>query len=117
MIFVPIVPPPQPPSPRTRELADRLAWVLQEYEKAHPSVTAAEMRQATQLALRSTRTSSLALRPILAALVGLVVLGAGIVAFLAVGEGGSEAVAYPIIAVLAGIGVVAALIAATRKNP
>ena len=42
MIFVPVVTPPTPPSPRTRELAGLLGQVVQEYTKAHPATTRAE---------------------------------------------------------------------------
>lgn len=57
MSYVPIVIPPttpQPPSPRTRELAEILGKVLEEYQKAHPSVTGAEMREAIQIAKSAT---------------------------------------------------------------
>lgn len=57
MSYVPIVIPPtmpQPPSPRTRELAEILGQVLDEYQKAHPSVTGAEMREAIQIAKSAT---------------------------------------------------------------
>ncbi len=55
MFFVPVIPssPPPPPSPRTRELAALLAKVLDEYKKAHPSLTGAEIRDA----LRAARAS------------------------------------------------------------
>ena len=57
MSYIPIVIPPttpQPPSPRTRELAEILAKVLEEYQKAHPAVTGAEMREAMQIAKSAT---------------------------------------------------------------
>jgi hypothetical protein len=52
MTYVPIVTPPptQPTSPRTRELAGLLSKVLQEYTKAHPSTTKAEVRAAIRMA-------------------------------------------------------------------
>jgi len=55
MMYVPIVTPTpsQPPSPRTRELAGLLSKVLEEYTKAHPSVTKSEVRAAIRLAQMS----------------------------------------------------------------
>ena len=56
MIYVPIVVPTQvpPPSPRTRELAELLDKVLEEYTKAHPATTRAEVRAAIRMAQMST---------------------------------------------------------------
>ncbi len=55
MIYVPIVVPTQvpPPSPRTRELAGLLDKVLEEYTKAHPATTRAEIRAAIRMAQMS----------------------------------------------------------------
>jgi len=52
MTYVPIVMPTHvpPPSPRTRELAGLLARVLDEYTKAHPETTKAELRAAIRMA-------------------------------------------------------------------
>ena len=55
MSYVPIVTQPPRPSRETRELADRVSRVLLAYQRDHPSVTAAEVRQALALAQRSTR--------------------------------------------------------------
>lgn len=57
MTYVPIVVPPtqpSPPSPRVRELAGLLTKVLEEYSKAHPSTTKAEVRAALRLAQATT---------------------------------------------------------------
>jgi hypothetical protein len=79
MTYVPIVTPPAstPPSPRTRELADLLAKVLEEYTKAHPATTRAEIRAAVSLAAR--RAGPGGSKP--AAALGLS-LGLGIAAFV-----------------------------------
>ena len=79
MFYVPMVP-PQPPSPRTWELADLLGRVIEEYERHHPSVSGSEVRAALQMAGRSSRTSGPATA--LWAGVALAVLVAGIAAFL-----------------------------------
>lgn len=51
MSFVPIMAGSRPPSPRTRELADRLLGVIRDYEAQHPTVTGGEIREATRLAV------------------------------------------------------------------
>jgi len=55
MAYVPIVTPTTvpPPSPRTRELAGLLAKVLDEYTKAHPATSNAEIRAAIRMAQMS----------------------------------------------------------------
>lgn len=56
MAYIPIVTPPAhvpPPSPRVRELASLLGKVLQEYTKAHPATTSAEIRAAVRMAMMS----------------------------------------------------------------
>lgn len=55
MTYVPIVTPTTvpPPSPRTRELAQLLAKVLDEYTKAHPATSKAEIRAAIRMAQMS----------------------------------------------------------------
>lgn len=82
MIYVPIVTTPaggQPPSPRTRELADLLAKVLEEYTKAHPTTTQAEIRAAVRMAQMvagpdRTRVASV-LSVTVGVVIGLVTLG------------------------------------------
>ncbi len=110
MLYVPMIPHHQdPPSPRTRELADLLGKVLEEYEKYHPSVTGREVRAAFAIAARRSRSPASASREI--ALVGvalaIVIMGVGIW----VAAGGPEtlpavivsAVVLGIIALVAGI--------------
>ncbi len=45
-MYVPIVVPDATPSRQTQELADLLGRVVQEYEKAHPTVTGPEVASA-----------------------------------------------------------------------
>ena len=57
MAYVPVTPVitgQKEPSRQTRELADLLGRVIQEYEKAHPTVTGPEVRHALQLATRAS---------------------------------------------------------------
>lgn len=76
MSYVPIVIPhtPQPPSPRTRELAGILSKVLDEYQKAHPSVTGAEMRAAIRIAQSSTGRNKTPVALALSLGIGLLVM-------------------------------------------
>jgi hypothetical protein len=84
MTYVPIIPhTPQPPSPRARELADQIARVIATFEDAHPAVTKGEVRQAAQLALRTTSSSGAEVVPVVLMLVLLV----GVVAYFVLGAG------------------------------
>lgn len=119
MTYVPIVvPTPAPPSPRARELADRLATVLLEYEETHPSITSGEVRQATQLALQRTRAGTAMTAPIIAGALGIL-LFAGIAAFFFVGGSGAftGATPFPMLTVIGLIAVAGALIAVLRRAP
>lgn len=98
MYFVP-VPPPTPVSPRTRELADLLGRVIEEYEKHHPAVSGAEVREAVRMAARSSRAGGPeAARLVVAALAGVLVLG-GVVAWILVDRGGMSEGAAPMVLV------------------
>lgn len=80
MFFVPM-PPPTPVSPRTRELADLLGRVIEEYERHHPAVSGEEVRDAVRLAARSSRAGGPEVaRLVIAALAGVLVLIAVITA-------------------------------------
>lgn len=99
MFFVPMVP-PQPPSPRTRELADLLGRVIEEYEKHHPAVTGSEVRAAMEMATRSSKAAGApAAAALMAGLVGLVLAGGFV--FMAVNGGDVSAADVPIAAVVA----------------
>ena len=54
MTYVPIIVPPTSPSPRARELAGEISRTIVDYEQLHPSVTRAEVQQATRLAMQAT---------------------------------------------------------------
>jgi len=73
MTYIPVVPsvPPPPPSPRTRELASVLTKVLDEFKKAQPSTTSAEIRAALRLAQMSASPGNPALPAILSVGLGL----------------------------------------------
>jgi len=76
MGYIPIIIPvtPDPPSPRTRELAGLLGQILEEYQKAHPSVTGAEMREAIQLAKSATGGNNASVAIALSLGIGLLVM-------------------------------------------
>lgn len=88
MTYVPIVVTTPPPSPRTRELAELLGKVLDEYTKAHPAVTKAEIRAAINMAQATTGPDNTKLALGLSVGLGLVVLflGLGLFYFRSVGE-------------------------------
>ena len=115
MTYVPIpVVPPTPPSPRTRELADLLARVIEEYEKHHPAVSGAEVREALNLASQSSKTAAPAARSLVAMLLlGLVALG-GALFYAVERSGGGGATEFPMIAVVIGVILVLGLVAVIK---
>ena len=92
MSYVPIVTPTPtpPPSPRTRELAGLLSKVLDEYTKAHPAVTNAEVRAAIRLAQASAGPDQTRIAAILSLTVGLVIAGLGLGLFYFRSTGGGD---------------------------
>ena len=90
MSYVPIVTSTYvpPPSPRTRELADLLAKVLNEYTKAHPATSKAEVRAAIRLAQASagSDTTKVAAGISLALGLGVAMLTLGLFYFRSAGE-------------------------------
>ncbi len=99
MAFVPVsTPPTYPPSPRTRELAGLLSKVLEEYGKAHPSVTKAEIRAAIHIARMSAGPDRGRVGALLSVTLGLGVAGllAGLFVFQGAG-GGESGAAFPMI--------------------
>ena len=115
MTYVPIpIVPPTPPSPRTRELADLLARVIEEYEKHHPAVSGAEVREALSLASQSSKTTAPAARSLVAMLLlGLMALGAALFYFVERGGGGGT-IEFPMIAVVTGVILVLGLVAVLK---
>ena len=76
MVYIPTAPNTSvPPSPRTREMANLLTRVLEEYRKSHPATTDAEIRAAVRLAQLASRSGNQAVPAILAVSVGLLVAG------------------------------------------
>ena len=90
MTYVPIVIPTTvpPPSPRTRELAGLLAKVLDEYTKAHPATSNAEIRAAIRMAQMSAGPdrTKLAVGLSLGVGLGVMMLTLGLFFFRSAGE-------------------------------
>jgi len=90
MSYVPIIVPTNapPPSPRTRELANLLGQVLDEYTKANPATTSAEIRDAVRMARAATGKGSANVAAGVSVGIGLVVamLVLGLVFFQSAGE-------------------------------
>jgi hypothetical protein len=120
MSYVPIVvPPPQPPSPRTRELADLLARVIVDFEQRHPSVTGQEVREASRLAVQASHGSDAPARLVALALGGLLALAVGGFVFLRQSTGGaaSGSVPVPVLVIGISIAILALLAIALRRSP
>jgi len=116
MTYVPIVIPTQvpPPSPRTRELSGLLGKVLEEYTKAHPATTKAEIRAAIRMAQMSAGPdkTKVAAGISLALGLGVAMLTLGLFFFASAGEVNFRAISPMIImAVIVLLGLVAAVIA------
>ncbi len=76
MVFIPTAPNSSfPPSPRTREMANLLTRVLEEYRKSHPATTDAEIRAAVRLAQLASRSGNRGAPALLAVASGLLVAG------------------------------------------
>jgi hypothetical protein len=76
MVFIPPASSPTvPPSPRTREMANLLTRVLEEYRKSHPATTDAEIRAAVRLAQLASRSGNQGAPALLAVAFGLLVAG------------------------------------------
>jgi len=121
MAYVPIVPssPVQPPSPRTRELTALLTQVLQEYQKAHPSVTAQEIRAALRLTGQTAGTGKNATATLLALGLGIgfAALAVGLI-FLRGGSGdltGSEGMPMIVMAVILFVAILLAVVKVSSR--
>lgn len=114
MIYVPVIP-PQPPSPRTLELAGLLSRVIQEYERHHPEVTGAEVRKAVHLAAGAARTDAAGVARVLA-VVGLgVAVAVGAFVWLATSGGTGSGGSVPMVAVAVGVLLVAFFLAVVLR--
>jgi hypothetical protein len=101
MAFVPVsTPPTYPPSPRTRELAGLLSKVLEEYTRAHPSVTKAEIRSAIRMAQMSAGPDRGKVAVLLALALGIGVAGLlmGLLLYQGAEGGGSGTMSSMVIA-------------------
>lgn len=113
MTYVPVGPPPVE-SPRVRELSQRLAEVIEEYERQYP-MSAGEVRQALRIAGSKKAGGGAGTAVAVAAGLGLL-LGIGMFAyFLAERQpGGGDVTAIP--AILVGVGIVAVGLVAFLRN-
>lgn len=118
MTYVPIIVPTQTTSPQTRELADQLARVMVDFEETHPTMTSGEIRQAARMALGATKGSSAVGAPLVAALVGLLVMGVGVAFYFAQGTApGSGGAPFPMIGAVLIVLLVGAVVFALRRSP
>lgn len=82
MVFVPVPYTPPQPSPRVQDLSAQLTRVIEDYEKRFPNLSAAEVRQAAQLAVQKRAPGSMATRQVIAMAVGLAAFVAGLGVFM-----------------------------------
>jgi len=116
VFFVPMVPHHEnPPSPRTRELADLLGKVLEEYEKYHPAVTGQEVRAALRLAERSSRAAVVGARTMAGVGLAIGVAVAGMFVWVA-SRGGIWEGGPPVAIVAAIIALVAVMVLVRRAR-
>ena len=116
MSYVPIiVTTREPPSHRARELADRLSRVIVDFEQHHPTVSNAEVRQATRLALQASRRGSDA-PAIASALVLLIFLMVGIGVFVVLRGGGRRSAQSPLMGLAIVAGLMAVVSVGVRRN-
>jgi hypothetical protein len=88
MIFVPVVTPPSPPSPRAQELGATLAYAIEDLRSREPDLNSVEIRQALAIAAqKTTRGASPELRKIFAAIALLIALLTGFLIFKAFNTG------------------------------
>lgn len=121
MMYVPIVPhTPMPPlSPRTRELAGILSKVLDEYMKAHPKATKAEIKAAIRMANQSVGPGGNALGLALSVGLGVLMAVLGLGFFVFQGGAGEidfrSAMPMIVISLIIGLGLVAVLVKAMNR--
>jgi hypothetical protein len=117
MSYVPIiVTTREPPSHRARELADRLSRVIVDFEQHHPTVSNAEVRQATRLALQASRRGSDVAPAIASALVLLIFLMVGIGVFVVLRGGGRRSAQSPLMGLAIVAGLMAVVSVVVRRN-
>lgn len=118
MLFVPVAPPP-PPSPRIRELADRLKAEVERYRQDHPGTSDRDVRLALRYMASRVGTRGTA-RTVATLIAGLAALaGVGTALFL---SGSREAAAiweelgpHGIIGILVAVFAVVTLLVRTRR--
>jgi hypothetical protein len=124
MVFVPVPPPNRDVTIRARDLSQRLAQVIREFQQNHPGTTTEDVRQAVRMAAEGSgvdRGGSRQQRAAIAVVLGILFAGLGIFFFPqragGGGEGGGEG--PPVFWMIAAIGiltVVLALVAVLRQN-
>jgi hypothetical protein len=121
MVFVPVPLPNRDVTIRTRDLSQRLAQVIREFEQNHPGTTTEDVRQAVRMGAEGSGVSpadTKQQRAAIAVVLGILFAALGTFFFLQrAGGGGGEG--PPVFWMIAGIGiltVVLALVAVLRQN-
>ena len=120
MVFVPIPPPDRQVSIRSRDLSQRLAQVIREFQQNHPGTTSQDVRQAVQLAAEGSgvsRGGTRQQRAAVALVLGVLFAGGlGTFAFLERAGGGEGPPAFWMIAGVGILTVLLAVVAVLRQN-
>lgn len=120
MVFVPIPPPDRQVSIRARDLSQRLAQVIREFQQNHPGTTSEDVRQAVQRAAEGTgvsRGGTRQQRAAIAVVLGVLFAGGlGTFVFLERAGGGEVPQGTWMIAGVGVLTVLLALVAVLRQN-
>ncbi len=109
--FVPVVTPPQLPSPEAQELGRRLAETIEGYRREHPNLRNIDIRQAMRLALAGRGA---AMSPAAALIIGLAA-AVGVIAVLLSRPAPQGGAVFPVVLVVV-LALVIAIVAIRFRN-
>jgi hypothetical protein len=115
MVFVPVVPPPRPPSGRALDLGRRLKAEVERFEKEYPGTSREDLRAAANLAIGEDSSTVPARRRVAAILMGM--MGALVALGVAMtGASKQGAAPWPIMAMIVAVIIVGLLAVAVRRS-
>ena len=115
MIIPVTITPPAPPTRGARDLGERLAKTIEEFQRSHLHLSTAEIRQALKLAQEDggASDSRLAVKGLLVGLLAL--FGVAVFAYRRMGNAGPEQGVPLVLIIIGGLAVVLALVAAVKR--
>jgi hypothetical protein len=115
MVFVPVVPPPRPPSGRALDLGRRLKTEVERFEKEYPGTSREDLRAAANLAIGEESPTIPARRRVAAILAGM--MGALVALGVAMkGAAGQGAAPWPIMAMIVAVMIAGLAAVAVRRS-